>query len=66
MMGSGGDGSRTCAFYRRLAEGKSPDEQRAAIEAQMQSMHGGALTPEQLRARREAMERYCAGAPAAR
>lgn len=65
-MGPGGDGSRMCAFYRQLGEGKSPDEQRAAIEAQMQSMHGGTLTVEQLRVRRETMERYCSGAPAPR
>ena len=66
MGGPGGDGSRMCAFYRDLTQRTSPDEQRAAVEAQMQSMHGGALTPEQLRARREAMERYCADAPATR
>ena len=66
MGGPGGDGSRMCAFYRDLTQRMSPDEQRAAVEAQMQSMHGGALTPEQLRARREAMERYCADAPATR
>jgi hypothetical protein len=66
MGGPGGDGSRMCTFYRDLTQGTSPDEQRAAVEAQMQSMHGGALTPEQLRARREAMERYCTDAPATR
>jgi hypothetical protein len=66
MTGPGGDGAPMCAFHGELAQGTSSEAQRAAIEARMQSMHGGTLTAEQLRARREAMERHCAGAPAAR
>lgn len=64
--GMGSDTSQMCPMYRDLTAGKSPAEQRAAIEAQMQAMHGGTLTPEQLRLRRETMERNCAAAPAAR
>jgi len=64
--GMGADTAQMCPMYRDLTAGKSPAEQRAAIEAQMQAMHGGSLTPEQLRLRRETMERHCAGAPVAR
>ena len=65
-MGMGGDMAQTCAMYRELTAGKSPAEQRAAVEQRMQSMHGGSMTPEQVRMRREMMERNCAAAPASR
>lgn len=61
-----GDMGQMCSMYRQAATGGSPAEQRAAIEAQMQAMHGGTLSPEQLRVRRETMERNCAGVPASR
>lgn len=58
-MGMAGDASRMCATYRDLTAGKPAAEGQAAVDSQMQAMHGGTLSPEQLRARREEMERRC-------
>ena len=58
-MGMAGEASRMCATYRDLTAGKPAAEGRAAVDSQMQAMHGGTLTPEQLRVRREEMERRC-------
>lgn len=65
-MGMGGDMAQMCAMYREMAAGKSPAEQREAIEQRMRSMHSGSMTPEQMRMRREMMERNCAASPAGR
>lgn len=65
-QGMGSDMTQMCAQYRDLTAGKSSAEQQAAIEQRMQSMNGGNLTPEQLRMRREMMERNCAGATGTR
>ena len=60
--GMGGDASRMCATYRELTAGKPAVEGEAAVHAHMQAMHGGTLTPEQLTARRQEMERRCSAA----
>lgn len=61
---SGGDAAQMCAMHRQMMAGKSPAEQNAAMEAQMRSMHGGNVSPEQVRMHREMMEKNCAGTPA--
>lgn len=63
---SGGNQAQMCAMYRQMMAGKSPAEQQAAMEGQMRSMHGGNVTPEQVRMRREMMEKNCAGASSTR
>jgi hypothetical protein len=58
---AGGDSAQMCAMHRQMMAGKSPAEQNAAMEAQMRSMHGGNVTPEQVRMHREMMEKNCGG-----
>jgi hypothetical protein len=63
---SGGNQAQMCAMYRQMMAGKSAAEQQAAMESQMRSMHGGTVTPEQVRMHREMMEKNCAGASGTR
>jgi hypothetical protein len=66
-MGMGaGNQAQMCAMYRQMMAGKSPAEQQAAMEAQMRSMHGGNVTPEQMRMQRDMMEKNCAAGSGAR
>ena len=65
-MGTGGDMAQMCSMYRQMGASNSPAERRAALEAQMRSMHGGTLDPQQMQARIEMMERQCAQLPANR
>jgi hypothetical protein len=53
-----------CQLYRATLAGKSPDEQRAAAEAHVRSMHGSA-TPEHVAHHMRMMETHC-GAPGTR
>ena len=61
---AGGEGAQMCAMHRPKKAGKAPAERSAATEAQMRSMHGGNVSPEQVRMHREMMEKNCAGTPA--
>jgi hypothetical protein len=62
----GGNQAQMCTMYRQMMAGKSPAEQQAAMEAQMRSMHGGNVTPDQVRMQREMMERNCPGSSGTR
>lgn len=53
------DASRMCAMYRQMTDGKSEDEQRAAVEAHIRSMHPTA-DPQTVAMHRQMMERSCA------
>jgi hypothetical protein len=66
MPMGGGNPAQMCEMYRQMMAGKSPAEQQAAMESMMRSMHGGNVTPEQMRMQREMMERNCANAPGSR
>jgi hypothetical protein len=63
---SGGDPAQMCAMHRQMMAGKSPAEQHAVMEARMRSMHGGTVTPEQVRMHREMMDKNCAVTPGTR
>ncbi|MEI7447784.1 MAG: hypothetical protein WCK28_23050 [Burkholderiales bacterium] len=66
VASSGGDPAQQCVRYREMMAGRTPEAQQAAMEAQMRAMHGGAVTSEQARMEREAMEKRCAAGPGAR
>ncbi len=36
----GGDSTQRCEMHRQMMAGKTPDEQRAAVEAHIRQMHG--------------------------
>jgi hypothetical protein len=59
MPMGGGNPAQMCEMYRQMMAGKTPTEQQAAMESMMRSMHGGNVTPEQMRMQREMMERNC-------
>lgn len=69
QMGSGMHGAHPgmgnmCRMHEQMTAGKSPDEQRAAIEAHVKAMHGSA-TPEMVARHRAMMESHCGSAAAA-
>lgn len=62
---SHGHMSQMCEMHKQMTEGKSPAEQRAAIEQHVESMHGSA-SPERVAHHTKMMETHCdrADAPA--
>lgn len=60
---SHGHMSQMCEMHKQMTEGKSPAEQRAAIEEHVKSMHGSA-SPEMVAHHTKMMEMHCSGADA--
>lgn len=47
-----------CAMDKQMTEGKSPAEQRAAIEAHIKSMHGS-VSPDMVAHHEKMMKMHC-------
>lgn len=60
---SHGHMSQMCKMHGQMTEGKSPAEQRAAIEEHVKSMHGSA-SPEMVAHHTKMMEMHCGSADA--
>ena len=60
---SPGHMSQMCQMHKQMTEGKSPAEQRAAVEEHVKSMHGSA-SPEMVAHHTKMMEMHCSGAEA--
>jgi hypothetical protein len=60
------DVARECAIHHRMMAGKSRAEQQATLRSQMQAMSGRNVTPEQVSAERDRMDKACGAVPAVR
>ena len=58
------DMSRMCEMHRQMTAGKSPAEQRAAVESHIKSMHGS-VSPDMVDHHMKMMEMHCGDAASA-